>query len=156
LSKRAAHVKTDEARVLRLERRHNPKLHPPAEIDQKEERVNMVVKRRQKAEVSRIFRKLSKENAFYFFTSVGNYTGESASSSEAFLERIEETDLKSLQFHLYRGDFEKWIAEALEDKELAEEIRNLQSLKPAGDTLRNQLVLIVSKRYEKLLREVVR
>jgi hypothetical protein len=142
--------------VLRLERRHNPKLHPPAEIDQKEERVNMVVKRRQKAEVSRIFRKLSKENAFYFFTSVGNYTGESASSSEAFLERIEETDLKSLQFHLYRGDFEKWIAEALEDKELAEEIRNLQSLKPAGDTLRNQLVLIVSKRYEKLLREVVR
>ena len=156
MSKRAAHVKTDEARVLRLERRHNPKLHPPAEIDQKEERVNMVVKRRQKAEVSRIFRKLSKENAFYFFTSVGNYTGESASSSEAFLERIEETDLKSLQFHLYRGDFEKWIAEALEDKELAEEIRNLQSLKPAGDTLRNQLVLIVSKRYEKLLREVVR
>jgi hypothetical protein len=116
----------------------------------------MVVKRRQEAEVSRIFRKLPKESAFYFFTSVGNYTGESASSFEAFLERIKETDIKSLQFHLYRGDFEKWIAETLEDNELAEEIRNLQSLKPAGDTLRNQLVLIVSKRYEKLLREVVR
>jgi hypothetical protein len=139
-----------------LERRHNPKLHPPAEIDQKEEGVDMVVKCRQKAEDSRIFRKLPKENAFYFFTSVGNYTGESASSFEAFLERIKETDIKSLQFHLYRGDFEKWITETLEDNELAEEIRNLQSLKPAGDTLRNQLDLIVSKRYEKLLREVVR
>jgi hypothetical protein len=116
----------------------------------------MVVKCRQKAEVSRIFRKLPKENAFHFFTSVGNNTGESASSFEEFLERIKEIDVKSLQFHLYRGDFEKWIAETLENIELAEEIRNLQSLKPAGDTLRNQLVLIVSKRYEKLLREVVR
>ena len=118
--------------------------------------MRMVVKNRQKAEVSRIFRKLPKENAFYFFTSVGNYTGESASSFEAFLERIEETDIRSLHFHLYRGDFEKWMAETLEDNELAEEIRNLQNLKLVGDTLRNQLVLIVSKRYEKLLEEIVR
>jgi hypothetical protein len=114
------------------------------------------VKCRQKAEVSRILRKLPRENAFYFFTSVGNYTGESASSFEAFLERIKEIDIESLQFHLYRGDFEKWIAETLEDNELAEETRNSQSLKPGGDTLQNQVILTVSKRYEKLLREVVR
>jgi len=101
---------------------------------------------------SRIFGKLSKENAFYFFTSIGNYTGESAASLEGFFEKIREIDIRSLEFHLHRGDFEKWIAETLEDKELAEEIRNLQNLRSAGDALRNQLVFIVSKRHEKLLK----
>lgn len=153
MSKEAVVVKADEARAKVGKKAQSQ---APPEIDQKEERVRMVVKNRQKAEVSRIFRKLPKENAFYFFTSVGNYTGESASSFEAFLERIEETDIRSLHFHLYRGDFEKWMAETLEDNELAEEIRNLQNLKLVGDTLRNQLVLIVSKRYEKLLEEIVR
>ena len=101
---------------------------------------------------SRILRKLSKENAFYFFTSIGNYTGENAESLEEFLEKIREIDIRSLKFHLHRGDFEKWIAETLENKELAEEIKNLQNLRSTGDALRNRLVHIVSKRHEKLLK----
>ena len=102
---------------------------------------------------ARILRKLSRENAFYFFTSVGNYTGENAVSLEEFVKRIGEVNAKSLEFHFYRGDFEKWVAEVLEDGELAEEIRSLKNLKPAGDALRGQLYLIVSKRFEKLKSE---
>jgi hypothetical protein len=56
-----------------------------------------------------------REKAFYFFTSIGNYTGESASSLKEFMEKINEVNVKSLEFHLYRGDFEKWIDEVLED-----------------------------------------
>jgi len=100
--------------------------------------------------ISRILRELPRENAFYFFTSVGNYMGENASSLEEFVTKIKEVNVKSLEFHLYRGDFEKWAAETLEDKELAEKIRSLKSLSPTGNSLRNQLYLIVSKRYEKL------
>lgn len=99
---------------------------------------------------SRILRKLPRENTFYFFTSIGNYTGEKAVSLEEFVEKIEEVNVKSLEFHLYRGDFERWTAETLEDEELAEKIRSLKSLSPSGDSLRDQLYLIVSKRYEKL------
>jgi hypothetical protein len=91
-----------------------------------------------------------RENAFYFFTSIGNYTGESATSMEEFVKRVKEVDVKSLEFHLYRGDFEKWVAETLEDEDLAEKVRSLKSLNPTGSSLRNQLYLIVSKRYEKL------
>ena len=100
--------------------------------------------------ISRILRKVPRENAFYFFTSIGNYTGENAASMEEFVRKIKEVDAKSLGFHLYRGDFEKWVAETLEDEELAEKIRSLKSLSPTGSSLRNQLYLIVSKRYEKL------
>lgn len=99
---------------------------------------------------SRILRKLPRENAFYFFTSIGNYTGENAASLEEFVEKIGEVNAKSLEFHLYRADFERWTAETLEDEELAEKIRSLKSLSPSGDSLRDQLYLIVSKRYEKL------
>ena len=41
---------------------------------------------------SRILRKLPREKAFYFFTSIGNYTGEKAASLEEFAEKIEKVD----------------------------------------------------------------
>jgi len=100
--------------------------------------------------ISRILRKVPRENAFYFFTSIGNYTGENAASLGEFVRKIKEVDAKSLEFHLYRGDFEKWAAETLEDEELAEKITSLKSLGPTGNSLQDQLYLIVSKRYEKL------
>jgi len=103
---------------------------------------------------SRILRTVPRENAFYFFTSIGNYTGENAASLEEFVRKVKEVNVKSLEFHLYRGDFEKWASQTLEDTDLAEEIRNLQSLNPAGDSLRDQLYFIASKRYEKLRSEL--
>ena len=69
------------------------------------------------------------------------------------MKKIGEINAKSLEFHFYRGDFEKWVAEVLEDRELAEEIRSLQNLKPVGDSLRGQLYLFVSKRFERLKSE---
>lgn len=101
-----------------------------------------------------ILRKLSRENAFYFFTSIGNYTGEHADSLEDFLRKIKKVNAKSLEFHLYRGDFEKWVSKVLEDAELAENIRSLKSLEPSGDALRNQLYIVVSKRCEILKSEL--
>jgi len=99
---------------------------------------------------SKILRTLPREKAFYFFTSIGNYTGESAISLKEFMEKINQVNVKSLEFHLYRGDFEKWITEVLEDKKLAEDVSKLQKTNPLGDHLRNQFHAIVSKRYREL------
>lgn len=93
--------------------------------------------------------RLPRGKAFYFFTSIGNYTGKSASSLEEFLAKINEVDVKSLEFHLYRGDFEKWIAEALGDKELAREIRDLRTLNLAEEPLRRRLHEVVAAHYRK-------
>lgn len=102
--------------------------------------------------VSRILRELSRNEAFYFFTSIGNYTGECAMSLEDFERKIKEVDIKSIEFHLYREDFEKWVTETLEDKELAQEIKNLQKQNLTGESLRQKLHAIVSKRYDQLKR----
>jgi hypothetical protein len=98
----------------------------------------------------KILRTLPREKAFYFFTSIGNYTGESATSLKEFTDKINEVNVKSLEFHFYRGDFEKWTAEVLEDKELAEYIQKLQKLSLTGDKLRIQLYTTVSRRYNHL------
>jgi hypothetical protein len=100
--------------------------------------------------ISRILRTVSREKAFYFFTSIGNYTGVSASSLKEFMERINEVNVKSLDFHIHRGDFEKWISEVLQDEELAMEIRKLQKFNLTGDVLRNQLYVTVSRHFKRL------
>ena len=103
-----------------------------------------------KEEYSKTLKTLPREKAFYFFTSIGNYTGESAVSLKEFMEKIDHVSLKSLEFHLYRGDFEKWITEVLEDRKLAEDVGRLQKTNLLGDNLRNQLYMVVSRRYQQL------
>jgi hypothetical protein len=98
----------------------------------------------------RILRSLSRKNAFYFFTSVGNYTGHRAMSLEEFATKIKDIETASLEFHLYRGDFEKWTDEVLEDHELTIRICAVKLLEPVGNALRDQLDFAVSKRLEEL------
>lgn len=99
---------------------------------------------------SKILRTIPREKAFYFFTSIGNYTGTSASSLKEFMEKINEVNVKSLEFHLYRGDFEKWTAEVLQDAELAGDIKKLQKLSLMGNGLRDQLSFTISRRLKRL------
>jgi len=99
---------------------------------------------------SRILRSVLREEAFYFFTSIGNYTGQSASSLDEFLQKIKEVNIKSLEFHLYREDFEKWIAQTLGDAKLAEDIKGLRNMKVVGNALRDRLYFLVSRRLKDL------
>lgn len=91
-----------------------------------------------------------REKAFYFFTSIGNYTGASASSLKEFMEKVNAVNVKSLEFHMYRGDFDKWVSDVLQDGELSADIRRLQRLNLMGEPLRNQLFLTVSRRLRRL------
>ena len=93
-------------------------------------------------------KKPSKESAFYFFTSIGNYTGECATSMEDFLEKIDYIDIKSIEFHCNRGDFQKWVTGTIGDKELVEQIKKLQDKNLTGEKLRNQLHLLLRESIE--------
>jgi len=99
---------------------------------------------------SRILRKVLREEAFYFFSSIGNYIGEKAASLEEFSEKIKEVNSKSLEFHLNRGDFEKWVDEVLGDAGLAERIKELRNQKLVGNRLKDELYLTILERYNEL------
>lgn len=98
----------------------------------------------------RALRTFPSDKAFYFFISIGNYTGEKAASLKELMEKINLVDVKSLEFHQQRGDLEKWIREVLGDSDLAKEVRDLNRLNLTGDALRKQLYSIVSNRFRTL------
>jgi len=104
---------------------------------------------------SRALRNVMRDQAFYFFTSIGNYTGHSAASLDEFLLKIKDVDLKSLEFHLFREDFEKWIAQTLGDMRLSDDIRSLRIQKVTGNALRDRLYLVVSRRLKELKGPIV-
>ena len=81
---------------------------------------------------------------------MGDYIGVSAASLEEFKEKISEVPTESLEFHINRNDFEKWVAGTLKDRELAKEIMRLRDQNLTGEDLRDQLHLIVSKRCKEL------
>jgi hypothetical protein len=87
-----------------------------------------------------VLKKVSTEKAFYFFTSVGNYIGESASSLEEFVEQLKVVDARSLDFHLGRGDFERWFREVWGYEKLAKAMKRIERLKLTGEELRTQIL----------------
>jgi len=87
---------------------------------------------------------------FHFYLDIGNYTGTSAASYEDFLASIKKVNVKSLSFHVKRGDFENWASDTLKDDKLAKELGKLKNSKLQGQALRNRLHSIVSKRHKEL------
>jgi hypothetical protein len=87
---------------------------------------------------------------FHFYVSIGKYAGLSAASYEDFVKMIMQVKAESLNFHLERGDFEKWATDVLKDKKLTEEIAKIRNRKLHGQTLRNCLHKTVSSRLKEL------
>lgn len=102
------------------------------------------------AEYEYVLKPVAPEKAFYFYNSIGNYTGKSAASLKEFAQRIREVDQKSLGFHLQRGDFENWIAGVLKDEELARQVKGLRAYNPTSEDLRDRLNSVVSRRLDQL------
>jgi hypothetical protein len=82
---------------------------------------------------------LENHEAFYFNNSVDSYTGHKACSVQEFVKELVKVDLKSLEFHLMREDFEKWFTASLKDNALAKKVEVLRKQKLTGQTLRTRL-----------------
>ena len=93
---------------------------------------------------------LDDQEAFYFHTSIGNYTGHKAHSLKEFEQELLKVDLKSLEFHLPREDFEKWMRFSLKEEALAKKVEALRKQKVTGKLLRNWLYTHVRKHIKTL------
>jgi DNA-binding Lrp family transcriptional regulator len=88
-----------------------------------------------------------KETAFHFYTEIGQPTGFSAESIKEFYEIIKRVAVESLEFHLYRGDFENWIKVAFKDEALAAKLVSLKNVDAKGEELRQGILKAVSAKY---------
>ncbi len=88
-----------------------------------------------------------KEMAFHFYMEVGQPAGFSAESIKDFYEIVKRVAVESVEFHLYRGDFENWIKTAVEDAALADELASLKSANVKGEELRQGILKAIMAKY---------
>jgi predicted transcriptional regulator len=89
--------------------------------------------------------KTPQEKAFHFYSDLHKPLNQTANGLREFAEKLETVDLASLEFHVCRGDFEKWFT-SLGDQELGKKMALLQAKSLTGEILRAKLKDIVSSR----------
>ena len=99
--------------------------------------------------VSRILRSVPEQEGFRFYLAVGEPTGETAVSLADFVKKLETIDVRSVNFHFPRKDFEKWIRGVIGDADLALRIGRIR-LGMQGEALRSEIMRVVKVRLNEL------
>ncbi len=103
----------------------------------------------QEKDAQTILRVVPPEQGFHFMTENGVYVGMTAISLEDFASKLRTVDVKSVVYHYYRGDFQRWIEGSLGDKDFANKLCFIPT-KIAGETLREELLTMLDKRITDL------
>lgn len=99
-----------------------------------------------------LFVAVSPDKCFSFYTDVGsnNFINLTACDLWDFREKIGKADVKSLEFHVQRGDFQKWMKDVLGEEELSRDFDSIKRYRLTGESLRNRLMRAVDQRISKL------
>lgn len=87
------------------------------------------------------------DQTFSFYAGIDKPLGFSAHSLEEFYRMIKQVYSDSLDFHLYRGDFENWIRQVIGDNILADGVATLKASAFNGEELRRALLQAIDNRY---------
>jgi alpha-amylase len=95
---------------------------------------------------------LTANEPFLFCTKAGkeHFTGVMSWSLKGFAKAIQTVDVKAVEFHNRRGDFESWAEHSLQDKALADKLKGIRTSKLKGEALRKAVVDAAEKRFREL------
>jgi hypothetical protein len=102
-----------------------------------------------KSSSAKILNNIPYESGFHFFTAIGNSTQITATNLSEFAAKLQVVPVESVDFHFQRKDFQKWIAETIGDKELAERISLFGGARSAEE-LRKEMLRITQERIAEL------
>ncbi len=97
----------------------------------------------------KILRTVPFEKGFHFYTGQGRFTGETATDLYAFENKLQVVPAESVNYHLQRGDFQKWLQDTIGDDKLAKKISLSKKDLPAEE-LRKNLVDTVKNHIAEL------
>ncbi len=98
----------------------------------------------------RILRQIPVGKGFTFFYKLGQPTDWTVHSLDEFYSALKDVDLKSIRFHLKRGDFERWLRQVVGDDILADELVGVSKKKLKGRKLRKSVLDLVEARIKEL------
>jgi predicted transcriptional regulator len=93
------------------------------------------------------FTPVPKDTGFHFYYGIDQPANFTAESLEQFYSLIKQISNESLEFHLYRGDFENWLKEACKDPELASETEGIKAAGLKGEDLRKELLKVINAKF---------
>jgi alpha-amylase len=97
-----------------------------------------------------ILRRLPTDHGFTFFHAFARPSSVTTYDLVEFAAALSKAPLRSVQYHVERGDFERWISQVLGDNTLAERLASLAREGITGERLRKRLVRLVKTRVKQL------
>jgi DNA-binding Lrp family transcriptional regulator len=95
----------------------------------------------------RAFTPVQENMRFQFYTGLGHSTGLSAGNVIEFRDAALKVDVTSLEFHLYRGDFETWFRTAINDEAFADELTTIRKTDLRGEELKKAIAKATNLKY---------
>jgi predicted transcriptional regulator len=95
----------------------------------------------------KVFTPVPDELSFHFYFGIDQPTDLTAKTLQEFYMAIKQVSAGSLEFHLYRGDFENWLKEACKEPELVTEVGGIKAAELKGEELRAELLKVLDAKY---------
>ena len=94
---------------------------------------------------------------FLFYTSSKeeSFTGIKAWSLKGLIDALQKANIRSIEFHNKKGDFEKWARLSLYDEELAIKFKEVQVSEVQGEELRTDLFETANTHFTELRKMIV-
>ena len=84
---------------------------------------------------------------FHFYNGIDQPTDLTAKTLVEFYEEVKHVGVDSLEFHIYRGDFENWLRDTYKESEFAQEVAVIEETGLKGEELRSELLKILDAKY---------
>ena len=95
----------------------------------------------------KVFTPVPEEMGFHFYFEINQPANLTAKTLQEFYMVIKQVSSDSLEFHLYRGDFENWLKEASKETELADKVGGVKAAGLTGEELRAELLKALDAKY---------
>ena len=103
----------------------------------------------EKTYATKILRTVQSFESFRFNKAPGDYTGRTARNLIEFSTILKSVNIKSINFHFKRSDFQRWIQNTLGDNELSNKIQKITK-DSHGEKLRASLISTINERIIEL------
>ena len=102
-----------------------------------------------KSSANKFLRTIPKNEGLELFKAPGEFTGKTATSLSDLADKIKSVDIRAVNYHFKRREFEKWIRNSIGDEELARRFGKL-SRELHGEKLRSNLINTIQVRLSEL------
>ncbi len=106
--------------------------------------------------VKRLMRRLPAGMGFTFSYEFARSSGLTVQSLQEFYSALKTIEATSIEYHIERGDFERWLSQVVGDEQLAVKIAAISNSKRKlkGEALRKKVLTITERRLKQLKRVI--